>query len=214
MKKTNEIKEKRETNVKHYKQKNGEIIAKVYSDAVNYYNKNENRYRQIDNHFKETKTNYQTKYNAFKVKIPKQINRKIYSIEKDDSLIEIDYDTKNNQIEIQKGKEKNESKAIIKQIEENANLEINLKGNKVKSNIILTKKGSSKNYEFFIKTKNLHRCLAAKIQIQKEFLTVSLCLPALQLQAVEVGGKIYHAVFLDDMAVLSCIHNHPLIFVH
>ena len=155
MKKTNEIKEKRETNVKHYKQKNGEIIAKIYSDSVNYYNKNENRYRQIDNHFKETKTNYQTKYNAFKVKIPKQINRKIYSIEKDDSLIEIDYDTKNNQIEIQKGKEKNESKAIIKQIEENANLEINLKGNKVKSNIILTKKGSSKNYEFFIKTKNL-----------------------------------------------------------
>ena len=149
-----EMKEKREEKVKHYELENKEMIAKVYEEAVHYYQKEEKRYREIDNRFEEKEEEYQTKYNCFQVRIPKRRKKQIYEIQKEDTTIKIECEGEVETIQIKEGKERNEGKAIFKRSEKEE-LEILVKGNKIKSNIVLKERGTYPEYCFYLKTTNL-----------------------------------------------------------
>lgn len=149
-----EMKEKREEKVKHYELENKEMIAKVYEEAVHYYQKEEKRYREIDNRFEEKEEEYQTKYNCFQVRIPKRRKKQIYEIQKEDTTIKIECEGEVETIQIKEGKERNEGKAIFKR-NEKEELEILVKGNKIKSNIVLKERGTYPEYCFYLKTTNL-----------------------------------------------------------
>jgi len=149
-----EMKEKREEKVKHYELENKEMIAKVYEEAVHYYQKEEKRYREIDNRFEAKEEEYQTKYNCFQVRIPKRRKKQIYEIQKEDTTIKIECEGEVETIQIKEGKERNEGKAIFKR-NEKEELEILVKGNKIKSNIVLKERGTYPEYCFYLKTTNL-----------------------------------------------------------
>ncbi len=138
-----EIKEKRQPNVKHYRQKDGSIVAKVFNEPVHYFNKGENKYRQIDNGLVESedKQSYKNKYNDFEVTLKKQPQEEIYKISKDDTEISLSFvDKKNIVLELQNDESKPlESKVVYKNAFNDADVEVILQGQKVKSNVVLNK---------------------------------------------------------------------------
>lgn len=154
-----EIKEKRQPNVKHYRQKDGSIVAKVFNEPVHYFNKGENKYRQIDNGLVESedKQSYKNKYNDFEVTLKKQPQEEIYKISKDDTEISLSFvDKKNIVLELQNDESKPlESKVVYKNAFNDADVEVILQGQKVKSNVVLNKKGLTNKYTFVLKVTNL-----------------------------------------------------------
>ena len=85
-----ELKNKRKEKEKHFRQKDGSVIANFYPEAVNYFNESEQRYRQIDNELIDTEDqqNYKTKYNYFDVYVPKRVKKEFYRIQKDNTSIQ------------------------------------------------------------------------------------------------------------------------------
>ena len=165
--KNEEIKEKRQENIKHFKQKDGTIIAQIYNDAVNYYQPNQHRYREIDNRFKEneTQTEYLNAYNAFHVHVPKNAKDKIYEIEKEDTKITFLFEQNKNLMPKQELQDQiNHSKMVYEDAYPQADLELHLIGNRIKSNVILKNKEASFQYTFRLHLTNLTAQLSASQQ--------------------------------------------------
>ena len=82
-----EILAKRKKNEKHFLQKNGDIVATVYSDNVHFFK--EGKYEEIDNTLIKNGNFYENKNNAYKVKFyDNEDDSLIYSMSiKDDYMV-------------------------------------------------------------------------------------------------------------------------------
>ena len=156
-----ELKQFRQVNVKHYQQSDGSIVAKVFPHAVHYYHQQDHRFREIDHHLQENKENqtYQTKYNHFHVIFPKTLKNEICSIQKEDVSIRFLTD-KESHIPVSIKKETLEETIIIyPNIAPQADLELMVKGYKIKCNLILKDKSASTRYSMKMTCKNLRPTL-------------------------------------------------------
>ena len=156
-----ELKQFRQVNVKHYQQSDGSIVAKVFPHAVHYYHQQDHRFREIDHHLQENKENqtYQTKYNHFHVIFPKTLKNEICSIQKEDVSIHFLTD-KESHIPVSIKKETLEETIIIyPNIAPQTDLELMVKGYKIKCNLILKDKSASNRYSMKMTCKNLRPTL-------------------------------------------------------
>lgn len=145
-----EILEKRGKREKHFLQKNGEIIAKMYSDDIHF--KNNGVYKEIDNTLIENDEYYVNKANDFKVYFSKDITKFLLKFERNKDYLEF-FLKDVNEVEPTKTEDNSKYQTNIKyeNILKNVDFEYIVCPTKLKENIIL-KSIDYSNISYIIKT--------------------------------------------------------------
>lgn len=147
-----EIISKRGKREKHFLQKDGTIVAKIYSDDI-HFQKN-NKYEEIDNTLIKEGKYYRNKNNSFKVYFKNNSKEDflIYEIDGSNLIFDIT-DVNDTQAIISDTDTKYVKKITYKNIYEEIDFEYLITPTKVKENIIIKNKESLKNdIKFILKT--------------------------------------------------------------
>ena len=147
-----EILSKRGKREKHFLQKDGTIIAKMYSDDIHY--KKDGRYVEIDNRLMDYGDCYYNKNNFFKVKFMKKSNLDFLTyMFKNKKIIFNLVDNSNVPINIISNKNKLVNKVCYKNMYKGIDFEYIICPSAIKENIIIKNINSIKDeIQFFIKT--------------------------------------------------------------
>lgn len=162
-----EILEKRGKREKHFLRKNGEIIAKMYSDDIHFMKNG--IYEEIDNTLLDKNEFYINKNNDYKVYFPKNTKNYIMKFERDNNYIEFYLKNCNDTI-ITKLEDSNKLQSSIKyeNVLKDITLEYLICPTKVKENIILKNKNCDlNNIKYFLKTN-----LELKLQDNKSVIAI------------------------------------------
>lgn len=162
-----EILEKRGKREKHFLRKNGEIIAKMYSDDIHFMKNG--IYEEIDNTLLDKNEFYINKNNDYKVYFPKNTKNYIMKFERDNNYIEFYLKNCNDTI-ITKLEDSNKLQSSIKyeNVLKDITLEYLICPTKVKENIILKNKNCDlNNIKYFLKTN-----LELKLQDNKSIIAI------------------------------------------
>lgn len=148
-----EIISKRGKREKHFLQKDGSIIAKMYSDIIHF--KKDGKYVDIDNTLEKYGDYYRPRANYFNVQFKKNSLGKMMTYKIENKKMSV-YTLECNDVPIcvQSNKSQYEQSVKYKNIFNGIDMEYILLPNKVKENIIIQNRSSVKNnIRFFIETK-------------------------------------------------------------
>ena len=143
-----EVKELRQSNVKHYKLKNGKYRAEVYAEPVHYYDDESKEYKDIDNTLKENGEWYENTSNNVKVKFGKNSNNeKMFVLEKGEYKVEwkllgkkskkAGNENRGSKAQLGNEKKANEKRRVVikyEDVSENTDVEYEVKSDRIKEN--------------------------------------------------------------------------------
>lgn len=131
-----ELKSLRRNREKHFLQKNGNIIAKIFNDDVHFMK--EGYYEEIDNSLLNHEGYYYNKNNSYKVFFKEVSNIDIFKMKIDNHYINIDIKNTNLvNIKLKNNDSKLYTKAIYENLFNNIDLVYDIMPKKVKENIII-----------------------------------------------------------------------------
>lgn len=147
-----EILEKRRPREKHFLQKNGEIIAKIYSEDVHFFKNG--KYEEIDNTLIEDEEGYTNKQNSYKVHFNKNTDKGIMKMETSGYYLDIKL-KEEKIVKLSKNKKLNKfiEEVRYNDIIDNIDLEYKVLPNRVKEAIIIKNRNNiPEKLEFIIDT--------------------------------------------------------------
>ena len=151
---------------RHYVLNNGTAKTVVSAEAVNYYDDEEQKWKQIDNTLVEKEDVFESKRGKVKTEISKVKKGRKVKISKGEKAVAWEFVGKKSFIETLAVNDKKtelkvkacdnlnqmESKAVYENVEKGTDLEYVLKGNNLKENIVVREKSADYRYLFALKT--------------------------------------------------------------
>ena len=201
-----EVEEKKNEYVSTYLLNDGTYEQIITSEASNYYDEEEKKYKSIDNELFLDGDVYKNKEGKYRFEILKPEKGNNVKISKKDSSISWEYLGKKNsrnelvlnqKLDIKNNNKKN-SKVRYENIEVDSDIEYVLSGNNIKENIIVKEKSKEYEYSFMLDIKDMVLKLSSdktKIEIykgeEKEF---EIPAPYMYDSTGEVSDEVYYEV--------------------